>query len=54
MEKVYRPHVKDPRGLMKKRTQAAAKKFGLRVDQIQSKIYETGLAVYERMEGMQS
>lgn len=47
-ERCYRPYVKDPRGSLKKRTKNIAKKYGLRVDLIQTKIFETGLVIYEK------
>lgn len=47
-ESFYRPYVKDRNRNLKKRTQQIAKNCGLRVDQMQTKIYETGLVVYEK------
>lgn len=46
--KSYRPYIKDPKGAIQKRTKEVAKKFGLRMDLAQTKIFETGLAVYEK------
>ena len=44
--KIYRPAIEDPNGKMKARTQKIAQKHGMRIDRIQSKIYETGLAAF--------
>ncbi len=46
--KIYRPAIEDPNGKMKARTQKIAQKHGMRIDRIQSKIYETGLAALEK------
>lgn len=49
--KTYRPHIEDPYGKFKARTQKIAQRAGLRIDRIQAKIYETGLATFEQQLG---
>jgi hypothetical protein len=46
--KTYRPYIEDPTGRFKTRTQKIAKSSGMRIDRIQAKIYETGLAAFEK------
>lgn len=46
--KKYRPNIEDPNGRMKARSQKIAQKHGMRIERIQSKIYETGLAAFEK------
>lgn len=46
-DKNYRPYVMDPKGKNKRLTKNMARRLGLRIDTMQTKIYETGLAVFE-------
>lgn len=45
---MFKKQTEDPNGKMKARTQKIAQKHGMRIDRIQSKIYETGLAAFEK------
>lgn len=46
-ERFYRPKIKDSKGIIQKRTKQIAKNCGLRLELLQTKIFETGLIVYE-------